>query len=234
LSLYCNEKKLVYNLKKWLFLHQGILIHLYIMFHHFNSSTSNIKRTKIAIFASGAGSNANKIIKHLQQHASISVGLIVCNNPLAGVLQVAEVNKIPVLLIQKEQFFRGNAYVEELREAGVDFIVLAGFLWKIPALLIENYRNRIINIHPALLPDFGGKGMYGSKVHEAVIASNAKESGITIHFVDEHYDNGDIIFQEKCKVYPDDSADTLAERIHKLEHENFPRVVVECIHKLQS
>jgi phosphoribosylglycinamide formyltransferase-1 len=150
------------------------------------------------------------------------------------VLQVAEVNKIPVLLIQKEQFFRGNAYVEDLREAGVDFIVLAGFLWKIPALLIENYRNRIINIHPALLPDFGGKGMYGSKVHEAVIASNAKESGITIHFVDEHYDNGDIIFQKKCKVYPDDSADTLAERIHKLEHENFPRVVVECIHKLQS
>lgn len=184
---------------------------------------------KIAIFASGTGSNAKRIVEHFADHPQISVELIVCNRPGAGVIQIAADFHIPVLLIDKEQFFRGNGYIDELKNTGIDFIVLAGFLWKIPLTLINAYRNKIINIHPSLLPKYGGKGMYGSKVHEAVIAAKEKESGITIHYVDEHYDNGDIIFQAACPVFADDTPDSLAERIHRLEHENFARIVEEYV-----
>lgn len=181
----------------------------------------------IAIFASGTGSNAKKIIEHFTNHGQISVKLIVCNKPGAGIVQIAAERSIPVLLITKEQFFNGNGYVDELKNARINFIVLAGFLWKIPSMLINAYRNKIINIHPSLLPKYGGKGMYGAKVHEAVIAAGEKESGITIHYVDEHYDNGDIIFQAACPVFADDTPDSLAKRIHQLEHDNFARVVEE-------
>lgn len=184
---------------------------------------------KIAIFASGAGSNAKKIIQYFAGHQEISVRLIVCNKPGAGVIEIAAEVNIPVLMIDKEEFFRGNGYVDGLKDAGIDFIVLAGFLWKIPQMLINAYRNKIINIHPSLLPKFGGKGMYGSKVHEAVIAAGEKESGITIHYVDEQYDNGDVIFQAACPVFDNDTAGSLAKRIHQLEHENFARVVEECV-----
>ncbi|WP_018612892.1 phosphoribosylglycinamide formyltransferase [Segetibacter koreensis] len=197
-----------------------------------NSQEKNIGFTKIAIFASGAGSNAKKIIEHFGNNNQISVGLVVCNKPEAGVLDIAAKAHIPVLIVDKEQFFRGNGYVDELKHSGIDFIVLAGFLWKIPQNLINAYRNKIINIHPALLPKFGGKGMYGSKVHQAVIAAGEKESGITIHYVDEHYDNGDIIFQASCPILSDDTPDTLAQKIHKLEHENFSRVIEECVKKV--
>ena len=159
---------------------------------------------------------------------SVKVALIVCNNPGAGVLKIADKENIPALVIEKEKFFRGNAYADELKEKHIDFIVLAGFLWKIPSALIKAYPNRIINIHPALLPKYGGKGMYGNNVHAAVIAAGEKESGITIHYVDEHYDNGDIIFQAKCPVLPGDTPDSLAQRIHKLEHEHYPKVIEEC------
>ncbi len=176
---------------------------------------------RIAIFASGAGSNAEKIIEHFEQHASIHVALVVCNKPQAGVLKIAEVHRIPTLLIEKEQFFRGNAYVDELKEQQIDFIVLAGFLWKIPVALIRAYPQKIINIHPALLPNFGGKGMYGRFVHEAVLEKKKKESGISIHIVDEVYDHGDVIFQARCEVREDDTPETLAQRIHELEHKHF-------------
>lgn len=192
----------------------------------------NHLQKRIAIFASGAGSNAKQIIDYLSVQEEICVSLIVCNKPGAGVLGIASDAHIPVLMIDKEQFFRGNGYVDELKEAGIDFIVLAGFLWKIPEFIIRAFRHRIINIHPALLPKYGGKGMYGLKVHEAVIAAGEKESGITIHYVDEHYDNGDVIFQATCTVLQNDTPGTLAERIHHLEHENFPRVVEECVRKL--
>lgn len=192
---------------------------------------NNHTAKRIAIFASGAGSNAEKIIQHFRSHQIIEVALIVCNKQGAGVLQIAADNKIEVLLIEKEKFFRGNGYVDELKSAGIGFIVLAGFLWKIPEVLIGAYRNRIINIHPALLPKYGGKGMYGSKVHEAVIAAGEKESGITIHYVDEHYDNGDVIFQATCPVLSNDTPEALAHRIHQLEHNNFPQVVESCINK---
>ncbi len=187
---------------------------------------------KIAIFASGAGSNATKIIEHFAGHKEIYIGLIVCNKPGAGVLKIASDFEVPVLMVDKDQFFKGNVYIDELKNAGIDFIVLAGFLWKIPGAIIQAFRNRIINIHPSLLPKYGGKGMYGSKVHEAVIAAGEKQSGITIHYVDEHYDNGDVIFQATCPVMENDTPDTLAERIHHLEHENFPRIVEECVSKL--
>ena len=189
---------------------------------------------KIAIFASGAGSNAQKIIDHFRHSNEIKVALIVCNKPEAGVLKIAAKEDIPVLLIEKEKFFRGNAYIDELKENKsdsyrIDFIVLAGFLWKLPVALLKAYSHKIINIHPALLPKYGGKGMYGSKVHEAVLANKEKESGISIHYVDEIYDHGKIIFQAKCSVLENDTADSLAQRIHALEHEHYPKVIEELL-----
>jgi len=190
--------------------------------------------TNIAIFASGAGSNAQKIIEYFRNSSKIKVALIACNNPVAGVLAIAARENIPVLIIEKERLFRGDGYVEELKEKKIDFIVLAGFLWKLPSRLIKAYPGRIINIHPALLPNYGGKGMYGNNVHHAVLAAGEKESGITIHYVDEYYDSGDIIFQAKCVVLPGDTAETLAQRIHALEHEHYPRVIGEVVTKLKS
>lgn len=188
---------------------------------------------KIAVFASGTGSNAGKIIEASlpakDENKTFEVALIVCNKPGAGVLSIAEKNNIPTLLIDKEKFFRGNGYVDELKNAGIDFVVLAGFLWKIPISLIKAFPRKIVNIHPALLPGYGGKGMYGHFVHEAVIANKEIESGISIHYVDELYDHGDIIFQARCPVMENDSADSLAARIHKLEHEHYPRVIKELV-----
>lgn len=188
-----------------------------------------LNKKNIAIFASGTGTNAANIIQYFVQKQTAVIGLIVCNNPRAGVLKIAGSNNIPALIIEKERFFRGDAYVPELKDAGIDFIVLAGFLWKIPSAVINAYRNNIINIHPALLPKFGGKGMYGSFVHEAVLSAKEQESGITIHFVDEFYDNGKTIFQITCPVYENDTSETLAKRIHELEYAHFPKVIEELV-----
>lgn len=185
--------------------------------------------TSIAIFASGAGSNARKIIEHFSHHPKIRVELIVCNKPGAGVLNIADEHGIPTLLLDKEQFFRGNAYVDEFKVDDIAFIVLAGFLWKIPDALIHAYPEKIVNIHPALLPKYGGKGMYGNFVHEAVIANKETESGISIHFVDEVYDHGKIIFQAKCEVKEDDTPDSLAARIHELEHKHYAKVIEQLV-----
>lgn len=199
--------------------------------------TSDIRHPniKIALFASGAGTNAEKIITHLKNHSSIQVALVVCNKPNAGVIQIAASHNVPVLMIEKERFFRGNAYVDEIKHrSGIGFIVLAGFLWKVPVALIEAYPNRIINIHPALLPKYGGKGMYGMHVHEAVIAAGEKESGITIHYVNEKFDEGEPIFQARCTVTGEDTPETLAQKIHELEHRYFPEVVEEVVRKTES
>lgn len=189
-----------------------------------------LRMQQIAIFASGAGSNAARIIDRFRGHPSIKVALIVCNKPGAGVFDVAAAAGVPALPIEKERFFRGDAYVPELKEKHIDFIVLAGFLWKIPLELIRAWPGKIINIHPALLPKFGGKGMYGRFVHEAVIAADEKETGITIHYVDEHYDHGEPIFQAKIIVEKDDTPDTVAKKVHLLEYEHFPRIIEEVIH----
>ncbi len=186
----------------------------------------------IAIFASGAGSNAQKIIDHFRSHPTIRVALIACNKPGAGVLQIAIKENIPILLVEKERFFRGDGYVPDLNNYSIDSIVLAGFLWKIPIALIAAFRHRVVNIHPALLPHYGGKGMYGRHVHEAVIANKDKQSGISIHYVDELYDHGAVIFQATCAIDTADTADTLAQKIHTLEHEHYPKVIEQVINKM--
>jgi phosphoribosylglycinamide formyltransferase-1 len=182
---------------------------------------------QIAIFASGTGSNTKNIIEYLNKksNSTVKVALIVSNKPGAGVLDIASGNNIPSIIIDKEKFFRGNAYVDELRDANIDFIVLAGFLWKIPAALIKAFHGKMINIHPALLPKYGGKGMYGRFVHEAVLASKEKESGISIHYVDDVYDNGQIILQATCVVTGDDTPETLEKKVQVLEHLHFPAAV---------
>lgn len=179
----------------------------------------------ITIFASGAGSNAREIIRYFDGKQSARVALVVCNKPGAGVISVAEEAGIPVLIIEKERFFRGDAYVPELRQAATDLIVLAGFLWKIPPAIVESFPRHIINIHPSLLPLYGGKGMYGAHVHQAVISDGQRQSGITIHYVDNEYDHGQRIFQAFCEVEAHDTPESLAARVHKLEHEHFPRII---------
>jgi formyltetrahydrofolate-dependent phosphoribosylglycinamide formyltransferase len=188
-------------------------------------STASAAPIHIAIFASGAGSNARKIIEYFENKGlRIKVSLIVCNVPGAGVLDIAEEKGIPSLMINKSDF-AANGYVESLKNAGIDFIVLAGFLWKVPEVLVRAYPKAIINIHPALLPKYGGKGMYGARVHEAVIAAGEKESGITIHWVNENYDEGAIIFQAKCSIDASDTATSLANKIHALEHAHFATTI---------
>lgn len=183
----------------------------------------------IAIFASGAGSNAQKIIDYFKTSSFIRVKLIVCNKPLAYVLKIAETENIPSLIVYRENFFNGDAYLPELRKNNIAFIVLAGFLWKVPEAIIRAYPNNIVNIHPALLPKYGGKNMYGNAVHEAVIGSGDKESGITIHYVDEEYDNGNIIFQKACPIGKNETIETLVSKIHRLEHENYAPVIERVI-----
>lgn len=179
----------------------------------------------IAIFASGTGSNAQKIIDHFRHSAIARVTLIVCNKPEAGVLQIAVREGIPSILIDKERFFHSDHYIQQLQQANIDMVVLAGFLWKIPANLVQAFPNHIINIHPALLPKYGGKGMYGHFVHEAVINAREKESGITIHYVNEKYDDGAPILQERVAITPDDTPETLAAKVLVLEHKWYPVIV---------
>ncbi|MGG9962164.1 phosphoribosylglycinamide formyltransferase [Ferruginibacter sp. SUN106] len=196
-----------------------------------HDGSNRLTRTRIAIFASGAGSNAQQIINHFSSSADITIALIVCNKPGAGILDIAANAGIPSLLIEKERFFTGDNYLPELQDHRINFIVLAGFLWKIPEALIKAYPKKIVNIHPALLPKYGGKGMFGRHVHEAVINNKETESGITIHYVDELYDHGAVIFQATCAINDSDTADTLAQKIHVLEHTHYPKVIAEIVEK---
>ncbi len=180
---------------------------------------------QIAIFASGTGTNAEKMIEHFSGNLHAQVLLIVCNKTGAGVLEIAKKWGIEAILVEKDGFFGPNSCIFALKQRNIDFIVLAGFLWKIPAELVAAYPRKMVNIHPALLPKFGGKGMYGMRVHEAVIAAGEKESGITIHYVNEHYDEGDIVFQAQCLVEPGDTLADLAAKIHVLEHAHFAKVI---------
>lgn len=188
---------------------------------------------KVAIFASGAGSNAQKIIDHFKNSPFVNIALMVCNKPAAGVLDIAVREKIPHLIIERKRFFEGDCYIKVLEENNISFIVLAGFLWKMPTPVINKYPNKIVNIHPALLPKYGGKGMYGLHVHEAVIEAKDKFSGITIHFVDELYDHGNIIFQATCPINEQDTANSLAQKILQLEHLHYPVVIEDLLQKLK-
>lgn len=178
----------------------------------------------LIIFASGTGTNANAIIAYFKKTGKAKVALIVSNKADAGVLDIARREEIPFLIINKKTFHE-TLLIEQLSDFKPSLIVLAGFLWKIPDTIIHAFPGKIINIHPALLPSYGGKGMYGHNVHDAVIAAKDEESGITIHYVNEHYDKGNTILQARCKVEPADTPATLAQRIHKLEHFYFPRAI---------
>ncbi|MBL7827679.1 MAG: phosphoribosylglycinamide formyltransferase [Saprospiraceae bacterium] len=188
----------------------------------------------IAIFASGGGSNAQKIMAHFQGSEVGCVSLVVCNKKGAGVIQIAESFGVPVVTIDRQMFYETEQLLEILKNYKIDFIALAGFLWLAPAYLVRAYPRRIVNIHPALLPKFGGKGMYGHHVHEAVKAAGEIESGPTIHFVDEHYDEGDVIFQIACPLNADDSPDEIARKVLALEHQYYPIIIEEQIKLIDS
>jgi len=183
---------------------------------------------KIAILASGSGSNAENIINHFKSQPQVEVVLILSNKKDAYVHERAKNLNIPSYTINKEGFEKGDA-LRLLEDNHIDFIILAGFLLKIPENILKAYPNKIINIHPALLPKYGGKGMYGEYVHEAVVANKEKETGITIHYVNKHYDEGEIIFQTQCEVLSSDTPDQVAEKVHHLEYEHFPKVIEKVL-----
>jgi phosphoribosylglycinamide formyltransferase-1 len=179
----------------------------------------------IAIFASGSGSNAEQIVRYFQSDPEVHIVLILSNKADAYVLERAKNLSVPSFVFTRLDFYGSPAVLEKLREVNAETLILAGFMWLMPANILDAYSGRILNIHPALLPDFGGKGMYGHHVHEAVIRDGRKKSGITIHLVDEEYDRGKILFQAECPVLPEDTPDSLAGRIHQLEHLHFPEQI---------
>lgn len=183
---------------------------------------------KLAILASGSGTNAEAIMKYFTDHKDIEVALILTNNKDAGVIERAHRFNVSCSIFTKTQL-QSDWIIEEMRRHSIDFVVLAGFLLMIPPQFIKAFPDKMCNIHPALLPKYGGKGMYGHHVHDAVIAAGEKESGITIHLVNQKYDEGRVIFQATCPVLPEDSADDVAAKIHVLEHEYYPRVVEEIV-----
>ena len=183
----------------------------------------------IAIFASGNGSNAQQLMQYFQHHSAVEIKLVVCNKPDALVLQKAATMNVATFLINKKELKTAEKLLPILQQHQIDFIVLAGFLLQIPNWLIRNFPNKIINIHPALLPKYGGKGMFGRFVHEAVIKANENESGISIHFVNENYDEGKIIFQAKCLITENETVESLSKKIHELEHEYLPKIVEQLV-----
>jgi phosphoribosylglycinamide formyltransferase-1 len=186
----------------------------------------------IAILASGAGSNAQKILEHFSDRMDIAVRLIVSNKQEAGVLNIAKVASIDTFIVTRDSFYATTDLLVELDKRNIDFIVLAGFLWLIPPYLIQHYPDRIINIHPALLPKYGGKGMYGHFVHEAVHLAKETHSGITIHYVNEKYDEGSIVFQERCEILPSDQPEDIARKVQVLEHSYYPTVIDQLVSSL--
>lgn len=183
----------------------------------------------IAVFASGGGSNARQIIEHFKRSEIARVVLVVSNKRDAGVLAIAREHGIPTAVIGRVQFYETQEVLSLLRAHDVHFVVLAGFLWLVPAYLVKAFPRRMLNIHPALLPQYGGKGMWGHHVHEAVKAAGESESGLTIHFVNEHYDEGDIVFQAKCSIAPEDSAEDIAAKVLALEHRFYPQIIEDTI-----
>ena len=186
----------------------------------------------IAILASGAGSNAQKILEYFSDRMDIAVPLIISNKKEAGVLNIAKLSSIDTFVVTRDTFYSTTDLLIELDKRNIDFIVLAGFLWLIPPYLIQHYPDRIINIHPALLPKYGGKGMYGHFVHEAVHLAKDTHSGITIHFVNEKYDEGSIVFQERCEILPSDQPEEIAKKVQVLEHSYYPTVIDQLVSSL--
>jgi phosphoribosylglycinamide formyltransferase-1 len=177
---------------------------------------------RIAIFASGTGSNAIKIIEYFKGHPTIEVSLILSNNGKAPVLEKAASERVETYTFNREAFYNTNQVLNKLNSKKIDLIVLAGFMWLVPENLVHSYSDRIMNIHPALLPKYGGKGMYGMHVHRAVKEAGETETGVTIHLVNKEYDKGRILAQSKCAIDKKDTPETIAKKIHALEYANFP------------
>ena len=186
---------------------------------------------RIIIFASGSGSNAENIIKYFKTNNLAEVTHVLSNNPKAKVLDRANNHKVKALHFDRDSFYKSNDILHIIKDAAPDLIVLAGFLWKFPENMINEFPNQIINIHPALLPNYGGKGMYGMNVHKAVVSNKEKKSGITIHYVNKHYDEGGIIFQAETVLTEEDTPEDVAEKIHTLEHIHFPKVIENILLK---
>ncbi len=186
---------------------------------------------RIAIFASGNGSNAQVISEYFNDHPEITVSLILSNKKEAYVLQRAKIMNIPSFVFSRQEFYKTDKVLNILKKYKIDFIVLAGFLWLVPENILKVYNNKIINIHPALLPKYGGKGMHGNRVHKAVIENHDKESGITIHKVNEKYDEGEIVFQVKCPVEKFDDHESLAKKVHQLEYKYYPKIIEKLLTK---
>jgi phosphoribosylglycinamide formyltransferase-1 len=191
-------------------------------------------KKRIAIFASGSGSNAQKIMEHFKKHIDAEVVIVLTNNPEAYVLQRADNFEIPSHIFDKHEFYKTNNVVDLLKNLQIDLIVLAGFMWLIPQNLLKAFPNKIINIHPALLPKYGGKGMYGDRVHQAILDANEEESGITIHFVNEHFDEGEIIHQSRFRIEPGDDLEMVKFKGQQLEHLHYPKVVEQLLKKMKS
>ncbi|MEO5976721.1 MAG: phosphoribosylglycinamide formyltransferase [Chryseolinea sp.] len=188
-----------------------------------------MKKYKLAVFASGSGTNAQEIINYFKNHASIEVALVLSNSPDAFVLTRASDSKVPSKVFNKQTYRESEQVLDWLKEYQVTHVVLAGFLWLVPTYLLQAYPHRIINIHPALLPKYGGKGMYGIRVHELVKSSGDIETGITIHLVDENYDEGKVLFQAQCLVAPEDTPETIANKVHDLEYRFYPKIIEKMI-----
>ncbi len=189
------------------------------------------KSVKIAIFASGSGSNAENINNYLLNNYNTKVDCILCNKKDAFVFERAKKMGVDSFYFDKKAFLSADPIIDILKQREIDFVILAGFLLKISEKIISNFENKIINIHPALLPNYGGKGMYGMNVHRSVIENKEKESGITIHLVNEEYDKGEILFQAKTSILSNDTPEELAQKIHQLEYKHFPEVVVDYINR---
>ncbi|RYY33033.1 MAG: phosphoribosylglycinamide formyltransferase [Sphingobacteriaceae bacterium] len=191
-------------------------------------------KKRIAIFASGSGSNAQKLMEHFKRHNDAEVAIVLTNNPQAYVLQRADNFEIPSHMFTRKEFFEDDDVIRLLKNLNIDLIVLAGFLWLVPQSLLKAFPNKIINLHPALLPKYGGKGMYGDNVHKAILADKEEESGITIHFVNENFDEGEVIHQSRFKIEPSDTLEIVKFKGQQLEHHHFPRVVENLLKKMKS
>jgi phosphoribosylglycinamide formyltransferase-1 len=188
---------------------------------------------RLAIFASGTGTNAENIIRYFEGSKTVQIVMVLSNNPDAGVLKRASVHNIPTFVFSRHQFYQTNEISDMLKENKITYIVLAGFLWLIPHNILNAYPDRIINIHPALLPLHGGKGMYGHKVHESVKQNREKNTGISIHLVNENYDEGKVLFRAECSIDPDkDTTDDIADKVHALEYKHFPRIIEQVLSNL--
>ena len=191
-------------------------------------------KKRIAIFASGSGSNAQKIMEHFKRSNEVEVALILTNNPDSYVLQRADNFEVPTHIFDRKEFYETDRVISLLKNLNIDLIVLAGFLWLVPENLLATFPNKIINIHPSLLPKYGGKGMYGDYVHKAVLAAGEPESGITIHFVNSRFDEGEIIHQSKFKIEKGDDLKMIKFKIQQLEHQHFPKVIEGLMKKMRS